>query len=199
MKSMKLKSIIAALVVGLGMSAGSASAEVLTFDNLNAMVYGDGSPLLGSMSYAGKSLNYEESGFRVTLSTPNAPDGAAHISDGTYAQQTYNWHDGLENGMDAFVTLSRVGGGLFNLLGFDYYTDGSTVSADGNLVGSIFDAGSWDTALNGITELRLSSGAFNELDNISVEKADAAVPLPGTPALLLAGLAAAAMVRRRRA
>jgi len=50
--------------------------------------------------------------------------------------------------------------------------------------------------LNGIAELRLGSGAFNQLDNIDVEAA-AAVPLPGTLTLLLAGLAAAGLARRR--
>ncbi len=196
MMSVKFKKILAALF--LGAAASSASATVLTFDGLTAMVYGDGAPLLANMSYDGQNLVYVESGFQLTLHAPNAAAGAAHISDGTYWEQTYNWHDGLENGLDTFVTLSRVGGGLFNLLGFDYYTDLSGVSADGSLVGSIQDEGSWNTALNGIGELRLSSGAFNEIDNVSVENADAAVPLPGTVPLLLAGLAVCALARRRR-
>jgi hypothetical protein len=94
--------------------------------------------------------------------------------------------------------LTRVGGGLFNLLGFDYYADGSSVWADGSLVGFIQDEGSWSMGLNGISELRLSSGAFNELDNLNVEPAAAAVPLPGTVSLLLAGLAVGAFSRRRQ-
>lgn len=60
------------------------------------------------------------------------------------------------------------------------------------------NAGSWDTALRGIRELRLDSGTFNQIDNISVERADRSVPLPGTLPLLLAGLAAGAVVGRRR-
>lgn len=198
MKTKKLKTIIAALALGLGAAAGNASAEVLTFDNLTAMVYGDSGPLLASMSYDGLNLSYVESGFKVTLHAPNAQAGAAHVSDGTFWPQTFNWHDGMENGVDTFVTLTRVGGGLFNLLGFDYYTDASNVSADGNLVGALLDAGSWSTALTGISELRFSSGAFNELDNINVENAGAAVPLPGSLYLLLGGLAAGALARRRR-
>ena len=192
---MKFKNIIAALVLGV---AGSASAAVLTFDDLTGFVYGDGAPLLSSMGYNGQSLTYQESGFQVTLHTPNAPFGAAHISDGTYDPQYFNWHDGMENGADAYLTVTKVGGGAFKLLGFDYYTDGISVSADGILAGFLEGFGSWDTALNGISELRLSSGAFNELDNIAVENASAAVPLPGTLPLLLGGLVLGALVRRRR-
>ena len=72
------------------------------------------------------------------------------------------------------------------------------VVADGNLVGSIQDAGTWSTALTGVTELRLTSGpsGFSQCDNFDVEAA--AVPLPGTLALMLGGLAAGALARRRR-
>ncbi|CAN7332923.1 PEP-CTERM sorting domain-containing protein [Pseudoduganella sp. LjRoot289] len=196
MTSMKLKKIFAALA--LATVATSASATVLTFDSLTAMVYGDGASLLANMGYDGQNLTYVEAGFQLTLHAPNSAPGAAHISDGTYWEQTYNWHDGIENGLDTFVTLTRVGGGLFNLLGFDYYTNLSSVSADGAAAGFIQDEGSWNTALNGISELRLGSGAFNEIDNISVENASAAVPLPGTLPLLLAGLAVCALARRRR-
>jgi hypothetical protein len=197
MISMKLKKMFAALA--LGAAATGASAEVLTFDGLTAMVYGDGNPLLANMSYSGQNLNFVQAGFQLTLHAPNAALGATHISDGTYMEQTFNWHDGFENGLGTFVTLSRVGGGLFNLLGFDYYAEGSSVWADGSLVGFIQDEGSWSMGLNGISELRLSSGAFNELDNINVQTAAAAaVPLPGTVSLLLAGLAVGALSRRRQ-
>lgn len=196
MKMMKLKTMLAALALGLGTLSGNAGAAVLTFDKLTAMVYGDGAPLLAGMSYQGLNLVYEEAGFLLTLHAPNAAAGAAHISDGTFYEQTFNWHDGLENGDATFVTLSRAGGGLFNLAGFDYYTDASTVWADGIAVGDITDAGSWSVVLTGISELRLSSGTYNELDNVSVEPANA-VPVPGSLQLLLAGLAAAALLRRR--
>ncbi|MRV72633.1 PEP-CTERM sorting domain-containing protein [Duganella sp. FT92W] len=192
---MKIKSILAAIAL---MAAGSASATVLNFDGLTEMMYGDGFPLAGSMSYNGTNLSYVESGFQLTLNAPNAAAESANIGTGTYEPQTFNWHDGLDNGSDTYVTLTRVGGGTFNLNSFDYYMDWSTVSADGTLLGSIQDAGLWSTALNGITELRISSGAFNQLDNVDVDAATGSVPLPGTLALMLAGLGAAGLTRRRR-
>lgn len=194
---MKFKSILAAVAF---MAAGSASATVLNFDGLTDMMYGDGFPLAGSMTYNGLNLTYVESGFQVTLNAPGADAGSAHIGDGTYESSTYNWHDGMENGSDTFVTLTRVGGGKFNLNSFDYFMDWSDVSADGVSVGSIQDSGTWSTVLTGVTELRIGSGAFNQIDNVNVEAAAAsgAVPLPGTLALMLGGLAAGSVARRRR-
>jgi hypothetical protein len=191
---MTFKRILAALA--LSAATSGASAAVLSFDHLTDLVYGDGAPLLGSMSYSAEGLNYVEAGFMLTLHTPNAASGAAHISDGTFQPQTYNWHDGLENGWDTYLTISRVGGGLFDLIGFDYDVEHSAVWADGVGFGSIEGLGSWNTALHGIGELRISAGAWNQIDNLAVEEA-AAVPLPGTLSLLLGGLAAGAAVRRR--
>jgi hypothetical protein len=194
---MKFKSILAAVAL---MAAGSAGATVLNFDGLTEMMYGDGFPLASNMTYNGTNLTYVESGFQVTLNAPGADAGAANIGTGTFEPSTYNWHDGMDNGWDTFVTLTRVGGGKFNLNSFDYYMDWSDVLADGVSVGSIQDAGTWSTALTGITELRISSGAFNQIDNVNVDPAapSAAVPLPGTLALMLGGLAAGGLARRRR-
>ena len=192
---MTFKNFLAALV--LGAAASGAGATVLSFDTLTDFVYGDGNALAAGMRYDGLNLTYTEGGFMLTLHAPNANPGEAHISDGTYSAQTFNWHDGMENGAGTYVTLSRVGGGSFNLASFDYYTDLATLSADGQAVGTLEDMGGWTTALNGITELRLDSGAFNQLDNIDVSAAGA-VPLPGTLALLLGGAAAGGLARRRR-
>jgi hypothetical protein len=182
------------------MAAGSAGATVLNFDGLTEMMYGDGFPLAGSMTYNGLNLTYVESGFQVTLNAPGADADAAHVGDGTYEPSTWNWHDGMENGWDTFVTLTRVGGGKFNLNSFDYFMDWSDVSADGVSVGSIQDSGTWSTVLTGITELRIGSGFFNQIDNVNVEAAapSGSVPLPGTLALMLGGLAAGGVARRRK-
>ncbi|WP_445228977.1 PEP-CTERM sorting domain-containing protein [Duganella rhizosphaerae] len=194
---MKLSSIAGALVLACGLSAaaGSAGAAVLTFSGLaELVVYGNSGALPANMHYDGNNLSYEEAGFLLTLNAPNAAAGQAHIGDGTFEPQTYNWHDGLENGAQTFVTLTRVGGGRFNLAGFDYYADSSALSADGRQIGVLEGEGSWSLAQNGISELRLSSGVYNQLDNIDVS----AVPEPGTYAMLGAGLGLLACMRRRR-
>jgi len=194
---MKLNKMIGALVVGLGLHAvaGSAAAAVLTFSGLaELVVYGDGGPLPANMRYVGDNLTYEESGFLLTLNAPNAASGQAHIGDGTFEPQTYNWHDGMENGDASFVTLTRVDGGRFNLAGFDYYDGGSALSADGRQIGVLEGEGTWDTAQPGISELRLGSSAYNQIDNIDVS----AVPEPAPFALLGAGLGLLAFVNRRK-
>ena len=193
---MKLKAILA--VLALGVAAANAGATVLTFDGLTEMMYGDGFPLAANMHYAGTNLVYEESGYRLTLNAPWAAPGAAHIGDGTFDPQTYNWHDGYENGDNTFVTLTRIGGGRFDLHSFDYYTTGSALSADGGLLSFLDGGGTWNTALNGITELRFTSGAVNALANVDVDAVSAAVPLPGTLPLLLGGVAAFGLACRRR-
>ncbi|MCS0612690.1 VPLPA-CTERM sorting domain-containing protein [Massilia kyonggiensis] len=192
---MTLKAILAALA--LGAAAANAGATVLTFDGLTDMMYGDGFPLAANMHYEGTNLVYEESGYRLTLNAPGAAAGAAHVGDGTFDPQTYNWHDGYENGADTFVTLTRIGGGRFDLRSFDYYTTGSALSADGNLQAFLEGGGTWNTALDGITELRFTSGAVNALANVDVDAAGT-VPLPGTVPLLLGGVAAFCLARRRR-
>jgi hypothetical protein len=192
---MTLKTILAALA--LGAAAANAGATVLTFDGLTDMMYGDGLPLAANMYYDGTNLVYEESGYRVTLNAPGAAAGAASISDGTFNPQTYNWHDGIDNGNDTFVTLTRVDGGRFDLHSFDYATLGSALFTDGTLQAFLDEGvGTWGTALNGIMELRFTSSAANELDNVDV--AAATVPLPGTLPLLMGGMAAFGLARRRR-
>jgi hypothetical protein len=197
MNRTKLNKMAGALMLGMGLStlAGSAGAAILTFDGMaELVVYGNTGELPANMHYDGNNLIYEEAGFLLTLNAPNTASGLAHVGDGTFEPQTYNWHDGLENGADTFVTLTKVGGGHFNLAGFDYYLNGSTLSVDGKQLGTLDGEGRWDTKQNGISELRLNSGYYNQLDNIDVS----AVPEPGTYAMLGAGLGLLAFMGRRK-
>jgi hypothetical protein len=196
---MNTKSILAALVLGL--ATAGAQASVLTFDNLTDFMYGDGFPLASGMSYDGSDLVYIDNGVKLTLHAPGAAPGEAHIGDGTFASQTYNWHDGMENGDGSWLSLTRVDGAKFNLISFDYFMDVSTVLADGVAVGDISDGGTWNTPLAGISELRVTAGAYNQIDNVDVEASAnaSAVPLPGTLALLLGGAVAGRLARRRKA
>ena len=203
MNRTKLNKLVAALTLGagLGAMAGGAGAAVLTFDGMAELaVYGNTGALPANMHYDGNNLAYEEAGFLLTLNAPNAASGEAHVGDGTFEPQTYNWHDGMENGDGSFVTLTRVGGGRFNLAGFDYFLDQSALSAEGKQLSLLEGQGRWDTALNGITELRLGSGYYNQLDNIDVSAAStvSAVPEPETYAMLGAGLGLLAFVGRRK-
>jgi hypothetical protein len=193
---MTLKHILAALA--LGCAATGAHAGILTFDALTDFMVGDGTPLVPDMRYDGSNLVYLEGGMQLTLNAPGAIPGEAHLGDGTFTPQTFNWHDGLENGAGTWLTLARADGGKFDLRGFDYLTDMSTVLADGVAVGTIADAGSWTTRLAGITELRWNAGSYNQIDNVDVDAAAAAVPLPGTLALLLGGAIAGRLARRRK-
>ncbi len=194
MKRTKLNKMVAALILGMGLHA-LAGAATLSFDGMAELtMYGNGGALPATMHYDGNNLVYEEAGFLLTLNAPNAASGEAHVGDGTFEPRTYNWHDGMENGAATFITLTRAGGGRFNLAGFDYYLDGSTLSADGQQIGVLEGEGRWGTARNGISELRLSSGYYNELDNIDVS----AVPEPDTHAMLGAGLGLLAFMARRK-
>lgn len=200
MKRKNFKNLLGALALVLGASSsGGASAGVLTFDSLTDFMVGDGFPLAPGMSYDGANLVYLEGGMRLTLHAPNAIPGEAHVGDATFETQTWNWHDGLENGAGSYLTLARADGGKFDLASFDFLTDLSAVLADGVAVGTLVDGGTWTTRLAGIGELRLLAGSYNQIDNVDVEAATgAAVPLPGTLALLLGGAAAGCVARRRR-
>ena len=80
----------------------------------------------------------------------------------------------------------------------DQFVNGDMFSATvGVSVGSIQDSGTWSTLLTGITELRIGSGYYNQIDNIDVEAVgpSGAVPLPGSEPGPLAGLGGKGAVR----
>ncbi|MES2263882.1 MAG: PEP-CTERM sorting domain-containing protein [Pseudomonadota bacterium] len=193
---MKFKSKFAAAVLSLFVAA-SAGATVLTFDPLSG-TYGDGFPLGANMSTTIDSLSYKESGFVMTLWTPNAYNGA-HIGDASAPNATYNWHDGSDNGTGAYITLSKEGGGLFSLINFDYEAgDQLSVSATGYATQLFNASGNASVNFNNVSEVRFYSDGNNYLDNIEIGSGNAVVPEPGTIAILLTGLGLIGAMARRK-
>jgi len=194
---MKTVHMMAAAVLALTAGAAAQAQTTLTFDGL-AGLYGDGSPL-GPLTGDGQAITYVESGYQLTLHTSNAPGAfyGAHIGDAGGAQ-TFNWHDDGDNLYGAYVTLTKVGGGKFNLLDFDYASNDLTVS-DGMTWLSLSGSGNVAANLKNVKSVTFSSLNYtgNQLDNVQVS---GAVPEPASWALMLGGfgLVGGAMRSRKR-
>ena len=178
--------------LALTLTAGTmAQAATLTFDGLNT-TYGDGSALGPNMTSDGPNLTYAEGGYLLTLHG-NTYDGGAHIGDGTNVENTFNWHDEGDNGVGAFITLTKAGGGTFNLASFDYATY-SNLSINGV---ALEGAGTFVANYQGVSSVTFSSSGYssNQLDNISVT---AGVPEPASWALMIGGFGMTGFAMRRR-
>lgn len=191
---MNLKHAIIAAAMSL--AATAASATVITFTGLTTQ-YGDGNRLASSMTATAKSLSYTESGYIFTLFTPNASPFNAHIGD-VGGANTFNWHDGIENGVGAYVTITKVDGGLFNLNSFNYFSGGGiTVSATGNSNAVLSGRGVANLNFLGVSSATFSSARIsqNQIDNVNLTS----VPEPASLALFAAGFGLLGFARRRKA
>jgi hypothetical protein len=178
---MSIKRTIVAVVVSA--VAPLASATTLTFD---------------SLGYINPFTSYTEAGYTLTLITPNPTEYSPHIGDGYFVANTFNWHDEGDNGVGAYVQLTKAGGGAFNLSTFDFYTDASlTVSATGNASKILTGTGTNVVNYSGVTfvDFRSSSFTYNAIDNVNLT---AAVPEPEGYAMMLAGLGVLGFIGKRR-
>ncbi len=181
--------------------ATSATAQTtLTFDGLTGTYYGSLGPQ-GDLTGDGQFVAYTESGYQLTLTTPNDPATffGAHIGDATGIPQTFNWHDGGDNLGGAYVTLTKIGGGAFNLKSFDYTAfDTLTLSAAGygsTGLASAFPGVNYAANFANVTSVTFSGASSYGLDNLQLS---AGVPEPATWALMILGFGAVGGAMRRR-
>lgn len=200
---MKTSHTVVALAMML--TAGTATQAVtLTFTDLTGTY--TASRLSADMTGDGQFIAYTEAGYILTLNTTNVSTSTsgAHINDSSH--DSFGWLSGFHN-PGAFVTLTKVGGGAFNFLTFDYVSSWDPLSIAGSngdtLVrpGDNYQPGAVADFYN-VTSVSFTSANFTyiELDNITVtDIGTAAVPEPATWAMMLVGLGmVGAAVRRRQ-
>ena len=197
-----LKIGAAAAALTLGAANASAQTTTLTFDDL-AGLYGDGASLGPNMTYdaSGRVLTYTTGGYVLTLNSNASYYGGAHIGDGTGVGQTYNWHDGLDNGTPTTVRLSRVGGGSFSLGSFDYTSDEGLLVTSGLLNLALAVGSGSTTGFSNVSFIDFYGIGNNGLDNLvlTAGAVGGAVPEPATWGLMLVGFGAMGYAMRRRA
>ncbi len=174
--------------------SASASATLLTFDETPQLCIG------GPLCVDGIDVpTYKEKGYTFAISGPESP----HTNDGGSHEGTLWWHCCARNA-ELLITLTRNGGGLFDLIALDIDVGlegpgGLGVSAPGHAEQIFLDSVD-DQALNflGVSQVffRLVPGVDAVgIDNLLVKAASVAEPAP----LALIGIAIVglAFIRRR--
>ncbi len=206
MKTILMTALLGTAAV-LSTTSAAAQTTTLTFDSLDGTnsVYGSGAngSLPANVTGDGQYIAYTQNGYEVRLNTANDPNTTygAHIGDGyNGGSATFNWHDDGDNGQPTSITVSRVGGGLFNLSSFDYFTTGTLVATGGlstlTLMGTGTSNGTGFSKVNSVT-FSSTGYTYNGLDNL-VLSATSAVPEPATWALMILGFGAVGGAMRRR-
>ncbi len=183
-----IKSLAAAFAVFL--CAGSVSAATLDFTGAGSAT----------------ATSYTEEGYILTASSPSA---STHYGDGGGTSNTFNWHAGGANAYTQAWTLSRIGGGLFDMNSFRlgglfgsedmqvYNSNGGAFNLTGNST-YITSSPTW-SAVSWV-RFSLSDGDSAWLDRIRTTELSA---VPGPAALPLAASAMALLGfagwRRRKA
>lgn len=166
--------------------ANSASATTLTFNGVASTTYTNFS-------------SYTEAGYTFTL---YGGSGVlqTHVGDGTGTANTLNWHDGGDNGTGAVMSMTRVGGGLFDLTGITVDArDTLSITAAGYSTRQFTNTNAtYALSFLGVSRVDFSASPSGVgIDNVVVDSA--AVPLPTTAALLGFGLVGMGAAFRRQA
>jgi hypothetical protein len=191
-----VRRLMQAALAGLVFTSAVAGATTITFDGHGNDIYGDESIGNGLNHQTLAGYDFSSSGDHFHFINMAGSGGASNGTSSLLEDRGYS------------ITMSKVGGGSFNLLSFlDYSYNGTSLSVTGNLVGGgtvneLFTLSNSFTARNFTSFNNLTSVVFQGaggnagfgLENVQVS--DAAVPEPASLALF--GVALAAMAFRRR-
>ncbi len=199
---MKFKTLKCAATAGLLAVAGTAGAATITFDsltNLDAWQYD--APVYTEQGYS----------FASTLNGPYSLYSYGLGAVGVNADPTGATLSENDDGQG--VIVSRQGGGTFTLDSFDLafnppgtdnsgsvrfdYTNASGTHSTLLNFSDAYTLHTFDFDYTGLLSFTLYDDDF-QLDNVKVDAEVMAVPEPSAWGLLLAGLAAIALVARRR-
>lgn len=200
MKSMLLASTVAVCAA----FAMPAAAATVTFDSLAGLNSGP----------AGDGVTYAEAGLTFT-SSPSAP-GGSHQLRYWGENETRNADPGgatlWQSWAGAYLTVTRTGGGSFDLASFDLADLFNTGSAGPLTLTWVDGGGAHEQVLNldlttglqtfalnlsGVTSFSLQqTSPYWQLDNVVFETG--AVPEPGAWAQMILGFGAAGAALRRR-